>query len=440
LNMFVGTLLRGVRNVLRSPLRLVLVVAILGTSLMFVAVMFTLNGSAQQRLDAAKGQIGSGINVQEAGTFGPFSSGGGTLSASQVKTITSTQGVASVTEILSERYDGTAIKGTISVPSNSGGNRGFGGGFGGTGTSDNGTIAPSIYGMVPGQSSYALSTGSVAKVSSGRNLKASENTADVALMSKALASANGLKIGSTFTLQNTKLTLVGLFTTESTFGDDTLIVPLSTMQKIYDVSGVSQVTVYAASTSGVNALVSKLKSELGSGVDVVSQATLFQQTLSALSSTQGTIFTTLIVAIVSAALVIIFAVMMIVRERVQEIGLLKAIGASHWQVVSQFGVEVLSLSGIAAVVAAILLALVGGTLASKFDLSSSSGGGFGPGRFGAIAIGPASAASSTPFSAGLTPGSLLLVLGLGIVLAVIASVVPAWYVARVQPATVLRAE
>ena len=70
--MFTGTLLRGPRNVLRSPIRLVLVVAILGTSLMFVAAMFALNASAQQRLDAARDQIGTGIDVSVAGSFGPF--------------------------------------------------------------------------------------------------------------------------------------------------------------------------------------------------------------------------------------------------------------------------------------------------------------------------------------------------------------------------------
>ncbi len=439
--MFTGTLLRGVRNVLRSPLRLVLVVAILGTCLMFVAVMFVLNGSAQQRLSAAQGQVGSGIDVRAPGSFGPF--GGGTLTASQVKTITSTAGVASVTEVLSERYTGTAIKGNVAQPSGGfgGGGGGFGGGFGGA-SSDNGTVAPSIYGMQPGQSSYALSTGSDATVSSGRNLKTSETTADVALMSKALASANGLSVGSTFTLDTTKLTLVGLFSTGSTFGDDTIIVPLQTMQKVYDVSGVSTVTVYASNTSGVNALVTKLKSELGSSVDVVSQATLYQDTLTALKDTQGTIFTTLIVAIVTAALVIVFAVMMIVRERVQEIGLLKAIGASHWQVVSQFGVEVLSLSAIAAVVALLLLVLVGNSLASKFDLTSP-GGGFGAGRFGGGAFiinSGGAAATTTPFSAGLSFGSLLLVLGIGILLSVVATVIPAWYVARIKPADVLRAE
>jgi putative ABC transport system permease protein len=187
-----------------------------------------------------------------------------------------------------------------------------------------------------------------------------------------------------------------------------------------------------------------MKRALGSGVDVTAQSAQYTQTLTALSNAQSNIFTTLIVSIITAALVILFAVMLIVRERTQEIGLLKAIGASNWQVVSQFGAEVLSLSGIAAVIAAILMAVAGGSLASKFDIVTPSptggAGGFGGAfRFGGRAA-AASVVNQSPFSAGLTPGTLALVLGLGVALAVLASIVPAWYVARIKPAEVLRAD
>ncbi len=437
-----GTILRGVRNVLRSPIRLVLVVAILGTSLMFVAAMFALNASAQQRLDTARASIGDGIDVRVAGSFGPFG-GTGTLTADQVKTITSTSGVVSVSEAISQQYTGTDIKGNVAAQSNNGnggtgtGGGGFPGGF--NRFNDNGTIAPSIYGLMPGQSIYTLSTGSVAKLSSGRDLKTSGTTADVALMSASLASANGLKVGSTFTMESTKFTLVGLFTTGSTFSDDSIIIPLQTAQTVFKISGVSSVTAYAADDSTVDSVVSALKSALGSGVDVTSQASLNASTLTALKDAQGNMLTTLIVSIITSALVILFAVMLIVRERVREIGLLKAIGASHWQVVSQFAAEVLSLSGIAAVVALVLLALLGSTLASKFNISNTPASGFVGGRFAAFG-GGAAAASQTPFSAGLSFGSLLVVLALGVALAVVASIIPAWYVARIKPAEVLRAD
>jgi putative ABC transport system permease protein len=58
----------------------------------------------------------------------------------------------------------------------------------------------------------------------------------------------------------------------------------------------------------------------------------------------------------TGALVIVFAVFLIVRERTREIGVLKALGASSWHITGQFAVEVLVLSGISAVLAAALLA------------------------------------------------------------------------------------
>ena len=56
-------LIRSIRNVLRSPLRLVLVVALLGTSLMFVAAMTSLSTSAQQELATVHKQVGTAITI-----------------------------------------------------------------------------------------------------------------------------------------------------------------------------------------------------------------------------------------------------------------------------------------------------------------------------------------------------------------------------------------
>ncbi len=443
----VGPISRGARNVLRSPVRLALVAAILGISLMFVATMVALNGDAQQRLAAARAQIGTGIDIRPAGS-GPGGDTGQYITAAQIKTVENTLGVNSVSEFFTTRDTSGDLKGSVTIPA---GAQIFTGGNGGA--VGNGTIPPSIDGILPG--ALTLDSGVTAKLKSGSALTSADANADVALMSQAMATANKLSVGSTFKLNGTTLKLIGIFTTGDSFDDNTVILPLQTAQRIYKVNGVTRLTAYADSDSDVSAVVSRLQKALGSGLDVVSQSQAYTDTLNALRSAQQTIQTTLIIAAITSALIIIFAVILIVRERTQEIGLLRAIGASHVQIVSQFVVETLTLGVAAAIAATILVALFAGTIAKQFAYSSAPAG-FQPGRVftrrpvGSGAFGGApptgggrvfsqlGAAASHTLSAGLTPTTLLIVFALGVGLAIVASAIPAWYVARVRPAEALR--
>src|SRR5438445_10735286 len=61
-----ATILRGMKNVLRSPVRLILVVLLLGACLMFVASMVSLNASAQQQIDSVQTNIGTAITISYA--------------------------------------------------------------------------------------------------------------------------------------------------------------------------------------------------------------------------------------------------------------------------------------------------------------------------------------------------------------------------------------
>lgn len=458
-----GPTSRGIRNVVRSPVRLALVAAILGISLMFVAVMVALNASVQQRLASAQAQIGTGITISTAGSggFGGFGGFGGSgsnssgttqtyISADQVKTIENTAGVTSLTEYITTRDTNGVIRGAQKIPTNLPTFGGNGNGPSGAGNGSpfgggvDGTIPPSIEGLLP-TSQLTLANGVALTLKSGRTFTSADATADVAITSAALASANDYKLGSTFTLNGTKVTLVGLYTASDTFDENTILVPFQTAQKIYGVSGATGVTAYADSVANVDTVASKLRATLGSSLDVVAQSQMYTDTINTLHTTESTITTTLVISAVVAALIIIFAVFLIVRERTQEIGLLRAIGASAWQIVQQFAVETLALGLAAAVVATALIALFAGTIARQFTGSSGGSsasatggriflrnGGFAPptGGFG-------NAAART-LSAGLTPTTVLLVFALGIGLAIVASVIPAWYVTRVRPATALR--
>ena len=141
--------------------------------------------------------------------------------------------------------------------------------------------------------------------------------------------------------------------------------------------------------------------------------------------------------------------LMIVRERRREIGILKAFGSSNGGVVGTFVSEALTLTGMAAVFGTLLgLALANPILSALVkSQGTSSGGGFGrfaagggpPGgfRFGGVGFG------SNPL------GQLHAVLGTNVAvfavlaaagIALVGSAVPAYLIAKVRPAEVMRSE
>ena len=190
------------------------------------------------------------------------------------------------------------------------------------------------------------------------------------MMSQTLATTNNLSVGSTFSLKGKTFTIIGLYTlTAQQFAGNSLVLPLAMMQTIFSVAGVDSITAYAQSYEQVDAVATRIRSILGSAYDVVTEASTYASTIGALNTAQNSIKLALIVSIATATLVIIFTVFITVRERTTEIGTLKAIGASHWQVIRQFWGEVLALSAVAAIIAVLLLVSLGPVISQAFNAS-----------------------------------------------------------------------
>ena len=445
--------INGVRNVLRNPLRLLLVVFLLGASLMLVAAMVSLNSSAQQQLANVHQEVGTAITInyatndsqsagQSTANAGPpgggQQSGGSFFSRSTVtpvpnSTVTKVKnllGVASIEESLRRSDTENTLKtSTIQTPN---------------GRSI--SIPPTVNGISTGAAHFTLAGGSTPTLVSGRTFQASDATSYVAMMSQTLAGNNSLTVGSTFTLKGKTFTIIGLYTTDQEFANNSLVVPLATMQSVFSLSGVDSITVYAQSYEQADAVAVRLRNTLGKAYDVVTEASTYANTINALNTAQNSIKLALIVAIVTATLVIIFAVFITVRERTIEIGTLKAIGASHWQVIRQFWGEVLAISAVAALIAVGLLATLGPVISNAFNVSTPTnttttpagfrGGPFGAGRV--LFASPVANLNVHLSSATLNAQALLIIVGLGMGLALLTSVIPAWYVARIKPAEVLR--
>ena len=458
-----GVILRGIRNVLRNPLRLLLVVLLLGASLMLVAAMVSLNNSAQQELATVHKEVGTTITInfatnesqntgqqgggQNQSGFSGQNGGGRTfftqptstpIPNSAVAQVKNLPGVASVEENLRRQDTDSTLK-TSSIQTPDG--RSI-------------SIPPTINGISTNATHFTLAGGSTPTLVEGRTFQDSDANAYVAMMSQTLATTNNLSVGSTFTLKGKTFTIIGLYTlTDQQFANNSLVVPLATMQTVFAIAGVDSITVYAQSYEQVDTVAAKIRTTLGKAYDVVTEASNYTNTISALNTAQNSIKLALIVAIVTATLVIIFTVFITVRERTTEIGTLKAIGASHWQVIRQFWGEVLALSAVAAVIAVLLLVTLGPVISNAFNASVPTtatgaatattvraGGRFFGGPGAGLFFNQAQAASLNVHlsSATLDAQSLLIIVGLGMGLAVLTSIIPAWYVARIKPAEVLR--
>jgi putative ABC transport system permease protein len=140
-----------------------------------------------------------------------------------------------------------------------------------------------------------------------------------------------------------------------------------------------------------------------------------------------------------AAVVILFLVMvMIVRERKREIGILKAIGASNGRIMAQFTTEAatFTLLGlvVGAVVGIIAASPVTSALVSHSGASSATGGASLPG-------------APSPFLSHLTNINaqvgwevILDAVAAVVVIAVLAGVATTWMIGRIQPAEAVRSE
>jgi ABC-type antimicrobial peptide transport system permease subunit len=434
---------RSIRNVLRNPFRLILVVVLLSTSLMFVAAMTSLSTHAQQELAAVHQQLGTAITIRDvANESTPSSNNNGSTTGKQgtgglttptpipdsiVQKVENTPGVASTQESLVRPDPDGTLTGTSAT--------------GPGGQLSNITI--NVNAFSKGASHFTLSEGTVPTLVAGRSFRDSDANAYVAMMSQALAQINHLKLGSTFTLKGKMFTIIGLYTTADQFSASSIIVPLAAMQQVFGINGVDIITAYAVSYEQVEAVATRLRNALGKQYDVVTQGAQYDGVFSAVGAAQNAIQLALIVSIGIAVIVLIFAVLMLVRERTAEIAILKTIGASHVQILRQFWTEIVTLSVTAAILAALLLATLGPIISQRFTVSPPP---LTTGTFTHMQNG--TVINETPLNpnlsnihlaaASLNVQTFLLILGLGIGLALLTSLIPTWFVANLKPVEVLR--
>jgi putative ABC transport system permease protein len=217
------------------------------------------------------------------------------------------------------------------------------------------------------------------------------------------------------------------------------------------INGVTSVNVQVDAVGNVAKTVTALQDRLGTSVaEVVSSATATEQTASSLNSIETIALYSFLGALIAASAILLLSMLMIVRERRREIGILKAFGSSNGGVVGSFITEALTLTAMGAALGTVFGALLSNPILTVLvnSTKSSGGGGFGGGGFGGGGFG--GGFRGGPFGVrGGTISQLHAVLGTNVAIfavlaafgiALVGSAVPAYLTAKVRPAEVMRSE
>jgi putative ABC transport system permease protein len=455
---------RGVKNAFRNWLRTLAVVAILAIGIGLSLSMLVANEAVNAKITDLKTKVGTTLTINPAGSQG-FEGGGEPLKMADVATVGKIDHVATVSATSNFRLrnqDATTDT-----------NMRFGSGNGGqeAGTTnlqsaiDAGTLGrrnnsqgTSVNFSLPVAgigSNGTDQTGAALKITSGRNITAAD-TGYVAVVGQELATKNSLAVNSTFTAYNQTFTVVGIFDQGTKFQNAGLAIPLAVAQTLTgNTNEVSDIVATIDSAENVAAAQTAIKNALGGGrADVTSTEQTVQTAIDSLKGVQQISIIAFVGALVAAAVIIFLVMLMIVRERKREIGVLKAIGGSNKTIMAQFIVESLVLVAMGTVVGLGISLISSNGIANALVSSNTPAAGSSPVQQGGrmrsgfrniqLQAGGNSLQTTSQLvgQVAANVGWVTVLYGLlaAIAIAVVGSAVPAWLIAKVRPAEVMRGE
>lgn len=464
-----GAFTRAVRNMSRRKMRALLMIIALGFSM---AIMVSIPAGIVANQEAAQAmtanfnstmttmqeQINTTATLIECQTSGQgmFSGGPGGFPSgglqqqqtyveeSVANEIRSISGVKDVVEFLTVSSDETTSE-TINGP----GGRTF-------------TISRPVYTItgVTLNSSFIDGYSILpTNMTAGRNL--CQGDSGVVLLNLNLTAYFGVGVGDKVEMYGESFTVVGVYDAggQGRMEARSAYMNITDAQTVAGVTGnVSRLDVYAEDVSDVDSIAEVISAaytslQVTTYKDRLSQLdsmqTMYTQTLTSaqatVSNTETVATQEIMIAVVATSLIVLFVMLYTVRERTKEIGTLKAIGFSNWNVMSQFMLEGMLLSLVAGVVG-IAIGTVGAPLLSGILLpqispfgsggnSQSRPGDANTGNFGNFGILGASTVTVTP-----SLQTMLIALGAAVLLGALGSLYPAWRAARTRPAEAMRYE
>ncbi|MCY8720417.1 ABC transporter permease [Bacillus sp. S10C12M] len=314
------------------------------------------------------------------------------------------------------------------------------------------------------------------KITDGRAITKSDVGKNVTVMNETLAEENDVGVGDSITIESAtdedktlKLKVVGIYKTTSS-GDDqaqnfSFLNPYNKLYTPYTATAalksddykntIDSAVYYMDDAKNIDAFVKAAK-KTSIDFDKFTLNTndqLYQQMVGPIENVASFSKNVVYLVSVAGAVILGLIVMMSIRERKYEMGVLMAIGEKRWKLIGQFLTEILIVAIIAIGIASLTGNLVANQLGNQLlsqQISSSSdstqtasgqsgqmpggGGGMGGGMFGHNS---ANVDVIDSLNVAVSMNDMLVLGGIGIIIAIIATLLPSISVLRLHPKTIL---
>ena len=343
---------RGIINPFRNRARAVVVVVLLSIVTGFLALMVQASFASRAQISSMEGRVRNLIELREAGAFG-------------------TGGFGGDHPIGEDEFSVDTLEAALRIPSA----RHFA-------RVDEYVYKPDVdpskknaYAMVIGLHAGAAlrAIGEVdyenARIIAGRALSKGDENANVAIVGRLYAEQRlGLADPATLesaerhrVLNGRSFRVIGIYTTANDFGDNHVFVPIHAFRATFNPGKkLSKIFVTVDSVANVERVVAELKSIREADVvttpEAVSTARVTLGTLAVASTYAAALLFTI------GAVLTVCVMILSTRERIREIGTLKALGASNREVVLQFLSEAFTMSALGGAGALVLAASLAGLI------------------------------------------------------------------------------
>ncbi|MEO5948827.1 MAG: FtsX-like permease family protein [Candidatus Saccharimonas sp.] len=453
-----NTMTRGIRNAFRNVIRTGSIVLILALSIGLIIAMLAARQAVSDKIETVKSSSGNTITVSPAGARG-FEGGGTALTADQLSKVAAVSHVTKVVNSLNDRLTSTNTNLASAIEAGQLGQRNanttgvsteqppieFSSSSSSTAATRSFTPPVTVTGV---SDASAIGSGSgTITWKSGAAFDGS-STENIAVLGSAIAEKNSLAVGSTFTAYDTTVKVVGIYTTSNTFGNNGVYMPLATLQTLSDQAGsITSSTVTIDTSDNLATATSAVKTALGSSADVTNSQDIADATTKPLESVKQIALFNLIGAIVAGAVIVLLTMLMIVRERRREIGVMKALGSSNLKIMWQFVVESLTLTTMALIIGTgigiaaatpLTNALVDNSSSSTTTTTITTPQRGEPGGFRGFGQASANVVNNIQTSVGIA--TLATGVGATLLIAVLGSAVPSFMISKIKPADAMRNE